>query len=222
MPIDRELLHADAEAAKVFLDSSKGTILHEVGHYVGANMAGILSGHLIVSAKNERAAAAFVFDDRSAPCLALSPERASLVSSAGFLAEYHFCGQARIARSRNDIAAYQSMFGMYPADRVVALWKRDHLDRIAAYATCVETNFDRCVRYCRSPRFLIGDHHVIPSCMLRSPRWRSPRARLDEVVWTYPMKARHRALEEFLAAHASSRTPGPALSRNSSSPRSNS
>lgn len=202
MSIDRELLHAHPEHAKAFLDSRDGTILHEAGHYVAANIVGMLSGHLIVSAKSDRAAAAFVFDDRSARCLALSPGRASLVSSAGFLAEYHFCGQARIARSRNDIAAYQSMFGMYPADMVVALWKRDHLDRIAAYATCVETNFDRCVRYCSSNRFFIDDHHVIPSCMLRSPRWRSPSAHLDEVVWTYPMKARRRALEEFLAVQA--------------------
>lgn len=201
MPIDRELLHANAELAAAFLDS-RGTILHEAGHYVAANIVGTLSGHLIISAKSERGAAAFVFDDRSAQCLALSPERASLVSSAGFLAEYHFCGQARIARSRNDIAAYQSMFGMYPVDMVVARWKRDHLDRIATYATCVETNFDRCVRYCGSNRFLIDDYHVIPSCLLRSPRWRSPSARLDEAIWTYPMKARRRALEEFLAAQA--------------------
>lgn len=202
MPIDRELLHAHPEYAKAFLDSRDGTILHEAGHYVAANIVGMLSGHLIVSAKSERAAAAFVFDDRSARSLSLHPERASLVSSAGFLAEYHFCGQARIARSRNDIAAYQSMFGVCPADTVVARWKRDHLGRVAAHAACIEGNFDRCVRYCNSNRFLIGDHHVIPSCVMRSPRWRSPSARLEEAVWTYPKKARRRALEEFLAVQA--------------------
>lgn len=206
MPIDRERLHASAEYAKALLDSREGTILHEAGHYVAANTVGTLSGHLIVSAKSERAAAAFVFDDRSARCLALSPDRAALVSAAGFLAEYYFCGEARIARSRNDIAAYQSMFGVCSADIVVDCWKRDHLDRIAEYATCIETNFDRCVRYCRSNRFLIDDHHVIPSCTLRSPRWRALRGWLDEAVWTYPMTARRRALEEFLAAAASPRT----------------
>lgn len=205
MPIDRELLHANAELAAAFLDSRKGTILHEAGHYVAANIVGMLSGHLIVSAKSERSAAAFVFDDRSARCLAFHPERASLVSSAGFLAEHSFCGQARIARSRNDIAAYQSMFGVYSADMVVAHWKRDHLDRIAAHQACIETNFDRCLRYCESGKFLIDDHHVIPSCMLRSPRWRGLRARFDEAVWTYPMDARRRAFEEFLMAAANSR-----------------
>lgn len=202
MPIDGELLHAHPEHAKAFLDSRDGTILHEAGHYVAANIVGMLSGHLIVSAKSERAAAAFVFDDRSARCLALYPERASLVSSAGFLAEYHFCGQARIARSRNDIAAYQSMFGVCPADMVVARWKRDHLDCIASHHACIEKNFDRCLRYCGSNRFLIDDHHVIPSCMLQSPRWRGPRGWLDEAVWTYRMNGRRRALEEFLAANA--------------------
>lgn len=202
MPIVRELLHANAELAAAFLDSRRGIILHEAGHYVAANIVGMLSGHLIVSAKSERSAAAFVFDDRSARSLALHPERASLVSSAGFLAEYHFCGQARIVRSRNDIAAYQSMFGVCPADMVVARWKRDHLDCIAAHQACIEKNFDRCARYCGSNRFLIDDYHVIPSYLLRPPRWRSPSARLDEAVWTYPMKARRRALEEFLAVQA--------------------
>lgn len=202
MPINRKLLHADAKAAKAFLDSRKGTILHEAGHYVAANMAGMLSGHLIVSATSERAAAAFVFDDRSAPCLASYPERAALVSAAGFLAEYYFCGEARILRSRNDIATYQSMFGFCTADMVVARWKRDYLDHFALQAACIENNFDRCVRYCGSNRFLIDNHHVIPSCMLRSPRWQGLCARMDEAVWTYPMKARRRALEEFLAVEA--------------------
>lgn len=202
MPIDRELLRANAELAAAFLDSGRGTILHEVGHYVAANIVGMLSGHLIVSARSERSAAAFVFDDRSARCLAFHPERASLVSSAGFLAEQHFCGQARIARSRNDIAAYQSMFGVYPPDIVVAHWKRDNLDLIAAHHACIATNFDRCLNYCRTERFLLGDHHVIPSCVLRSPRWRGLRERLDEAVWTYPVKERRRALEEFLVANA--------------------
>jgi hypothetical protein len=165
----------------------------------------MISGHLVVSARGERAAAAFVLDDRSAPRLGSYPGRASLVSSAGFLAEHYFCGQARISRSRNDIAAYQSIVRSYPADMVVARWKRDHLDRIAAHHACIEENFDRCVRYCLSNRFLIDDHHVIPSCMLRSPRWRGLRAWLDEAVWTYPRKARRRALEEFLTADANSR-----------------
>jgi hypothetical protein len=202
MPIDRKLLHADAEAATAFLGSRKGTILHEAGHYVAANMAGMLSGHLIVSATSERAAAAFVFDDRSAPCLASDPERAALVSAGGYLAEYYFCGEARILRSRNDIATYQSIAGCYTADRVVARWKRHYLDHFAAQAACIEDNFDRCVRYCSSSTFLIDDHHVIPSCMLRSPRWRGLGARLDEAMWTYPMKARRRALEDFRAAQA--------------------
>jgi hypothetical protein len=92
------------------------------------------------------------------------------------------------------------MFGFYPVDLIVARWKRDHLDRIAAHAPCIKNDFDRCARYCRSNRFRIGDYHVIPSCMLRSPRWRGLRARLDEAVWTYPVKARRRALDEFLAA----------------------
>lgn len=205
MAINRELLHANTELAAAFLDSRKGSILHEAGHYVAANMDGMLSGHLIVNAKSERSAAAFVFDDRSARCLAFQPERASLVSSAGFLAEYFFCAQARNTRSRNDIAAYQSMFGIYPADMVVARWKRDYLDLIAAYHADLEANFDCCVHFCNNNTFRIGDHHVIPSCMLLSPRWRGPRQWFDEVILTYPKSARRRALKEFLTAVANAR-----------------
>jgi hypothetical protein len=70
MPIDRELLHNHPEAAKAFLDSQEGSLLHEVGHYVAANIGGMISGHLIVNATAQRAAAAFVPDDRSAQRLA--------------------------------------------------------------------------------------------------------------------------------------------------------
>ncbi len=204
MQLDRDLLHRRPDLADALLDSQHGTILHEVSHYTAANADGMIRGHLIIHASSARAAAGFVPDDMSAKQLASDPARWSFVASAGLLAEHHFCGQTRPARARADIAAHQAAFGLDVADVIIAGWKRDHLARVGALDECIAGNFDRCVHYCDTNRFLIDDHHVIPSCMLWSPRWRGPRARLDEAVWTYPVKQRRRALEEFLAAHAGS------------------
>lgn len=206
MRLDRDLLHRRQDLADALLDGQHGTILHEVGHYTAANADGMVRGHLIVHASSARAAAGFVPDDISAKQLASDPARWSLVASAGLLAEHHFCGQTRPARARADIAAYQAVFGLAAANLIIAGWKRDHLAPIGALADYIAANFDRCVHYCDSNRFLIDDHHVIPSCMLRSPRWRGLRQRLDEAVWTYPVRERRRALAEFLAGRAGSRT----------------
>ena len=141
-------------------------------------------------------------DDVSAEQLASDRARWSFAASAGLLAEFYFCGNGRPRRAQGDVAAYQSVFGLAPAEEIIARWKRDHLARVGTLAACIAKNFDRCLNYCRTERFLLGDHYVIPSCMLQSPRWRGLRERLDEAVWTYPVKERRRALEEFLAANA--------------------
>lgn len=200
MPIDRETLRGSGDAAHAFLTSQRGAILHEVGHYVAANLDGLVRGHLIIRA--DGSSGAFVPDDPSSRLVASDPTRWSLVASAGAMAEYHFCGKARIGAARSDIEAYQSMFGFSHVDLIIAGWRRKHLERLAAHARCIEANFDRCVGYCHDNRFLIGNHHVIPSCRLRSPRWRRLSERLYEAVWTYPIKERRRALGEFLAAYA--------------------
>ena len=205
MQLDRDLLHRRPDLADALLDGQHGTILHEVSHYTAANADGMVRGHLVIHASSARAAAGFVPDDMSAKQLASDPARRSFVASAGLLGEHHFCGQTRPARARADIAAHQAVFGLAAADLIIAGWKRDHLARIGALAGCIAANVDRCVHYCDTHKFLINDHHVIPSCMLRSPRRRGLRARLDEAVWTYPLKERRQALEEFLAAHAGSR-----------------
>lgn len=202
MPVDREMLHRSPVAAHAFLRSQRGAILHEISHYVSANLDGLIRGHIIIPANQDRCFGAFVPDDPSAELLSSNPARWSLVASAGIMAEHHFCNQTRIGSAKADIAAYQSRFGQMPAEIIVARWKRDHLEHIATHVTCIVNNFDRCAHYCRGNRFLIGHHHVIPSCMMRSPRWRGLRARLDEAVWTYPIKARRRALGEFLAARS--------------------
>lgn len=199
--LDRALLLHRPELADALLDSQHGTILHELGHYAAANTEGMVRGHLIIHASSARAAAGFVPDDVSAEQLVSDRARWSFSASAGLLAEYHFCGNGRPRRARGDIVAYQSVFGVAPTEEIIARWKRDHLARIGTLAACIAANFDRCLTYHRTERFLLGDHHVIPSCMLKSPRWRGLRERLDEAVWTYPIKERRRALEEFLAAY---------------------
>jgi hypothetical protein len=202
MPIDRELLHKNPDAARAFLTSQSGAILHELGHYVAANLDCMIRGHLVIKAGGS--SGAFALDAPSAELVSSDPARWSLVTSAGVLAEYHFCGETRIGAARSDIDAYGSRFGLSKVNSIIARWKRDHLACIAAHAACIEANFDRCITYCRSGRFLLGEHHVIPTCVFRRPRWRGPYARLQEFRLTYPDKRRRRALDEFLATSAAS------------------
>jgi hypothetical protein len=204
-PLNRNLLLRRPELADALLDGQLGAILHEVGHYAAANADGLVRGHLIIHASSGRAAAGFVPDNVSGARLESNRARWAFAASGGLLAEYHFCGDGRPRRAQADIAAYQSVFGLAPAEEIIARWKRDHLARIGALAACIAANVDRCVTLCHTELFLLGDHHVIPSCMLRSPRRRGLSERLDEAVWTYPVKERRRALDELLAANANFR-----------------
>ena len=203
--LDRDLLLRRPDLSDVLLDGQHGALLHEVSHYVAANADGMVRGHLIVHASSGRAAAGFVPDDVSAERLASDRARWSFAASAGLLAEFYFCGNGRPRRAQGDIVAYQSVFGLAPTEEIIARWKRDHLARIGALAACIAANFDRCVNQCRTRSFLLGDFHVVPSCMLQSPRRRGLSERLDEAVWTYPIKERRRALDEFRAANATFR-----------------
>jgi hypothetical protein len=100
-------------------------------------------------------------DDVSAEQLASDRARWSFAASAGLLAEFYFCGNGRPRRAQGDVAAYQSVFGLAPAEEIIARWKRDHLARVGTLAACIAKNFDRCLNYCRTERFLLGDHYVI-------------------------------------------------------------
>lgn len=184
------------------LDGQWGAILHEIGHYVASNADGPVRGHLIVHACSQRAVAGFVPDDASAALLELDRARWAFTASAGLLAEYHFCGMERPQRAQADIIAYQSVFGPASANEIVACWKHDHLARIGVLASYITVNFERCVKHCRSERFLHGDYHVIPSCMLQSPQRRGLSTYLEEIALTYPSRRRNRALGELLVANS--------------------
>jgi hypothetical protein len=201
MPIDRELMHAHPEHAEAFLDSRNGTMLHEAGHYVSANIVGILSGHLITSAKSERAAAAFVFDDRSAAASRYILSELRWFRRPAFWLNITSADK-RGLRVRATISQH--------INRCLAFTPPKWLSRAGNATTSSHCRTARLHREeFRSVRSLLRQQqvpHVIPSCMLRSPRWRGLRAWFDEAVWTYPMNARRRALGEFLIADANSRS----------------
>lgn len=170
MPIDPHALKADARLAETFLASQTGVLLHELGHYVAANAERVVPGHIILAAHS----GAFrplngleTFDS----------DRLAFVCAAGALAEQHFCGTTLHRRLGPDLARYVTV--RPPADpetRVIDIieeWKRDYTDRIAALAPCVEVNLDRCMNYVARRRFLMGEHHVIPSAVLKLPYRRS-------------------------------------------------
>ena len=53
MFIDRDRLWSDKRAAKKFLLSLAGVLLHELGHYVAANETSLVAGHLMIKASDD-------------------------------------------------------------------------------------------------------------------------------------------------------------------------
>jgi hypothetical protein len=205
MPVARDLFYSDPVLAMTFIESRAGVILHEEAHYVAANADGPVAGHLIVEdGDGASCSGAFAFDKAHLKRLGASAERCAFISAAGAVAEFHFCDRTNVRRLGPDIDSYCSLLSS--VDRglsvktVVAWWQQNYLTRIEALAGCIESNFDLCMAFCRSDRFLLNGHHVIPSCVLEPPRRRSWFERMDEVVRTWPMGARMRALDGYLTS----------------------
>lgn len=52
MPIDHHRLWNSKQAAKEFLLSHVGVLLHELGRYVAANESGLAAGHIVIEASD--------------------------------------------------------------------------------------------------------------------------------------------------------------------------
>ncbi|MCW5691001.1 MAG: hypothetical protein KIT48_01410 [Pseudolabrys sp.] len=166
MPINQSGLKADLFLAETFLASQAGVLLHELGHYVAANAERVVPGHIILTAHS----GAFrplngleTFDS----------DHLAFVCAAGALAEHHFCGTILHRRLGPDLAQYVAI--RPPADpetRVIDMieeWKAAYSARMVGLADCIEVNFGRCAGYVDRRRFLMGEHHVIPSAVLKLP-----------------------------------------------------
>lgn len=209
MSIEREHFHQDPEAAKDFLEGRKGALLHELGHYVAANLDGLVSGHIIVEDCQSRdCTAAFHIAHVSRQHIEYNPARRELIASAGALTELYFCKTPILHRLGPDIVMY---FGpnferqlIYQFDRgaAIMLWRERHLDRIEKNANYIQENFCRCAAHLASKRYLIDGFHVIPSGALRSPGTRSIMERLDDWLRTFSKKTREQVLMDYLDERA--------------------
>jgi hypothetical protein len=203
MSFPRKLFYENADEARKFVVSQEGTILHEIGHYVAANSEDLVAGHCIVEHGTDQVSSAFVYHDNYGNEFLASTDRCAYTAAAGAVTELYFCNNTDIGRLGPDIIAYCKLLQKTPTDLtpqdVVSIWQHDYFLRIESIADSIVANYDRCVALCRSRRFLIGSHHVIPTCCLRPPCRRNLMSRFAEARETQPKPARERALERFLS-----------------------
>ncbi|MBP1092148.1 hypothetical protein [Bradyrhizobium diazoefficiens] len=207
MPISREDFHQNPEAAKQFLESREGALLHELGHYVAANVDGLVSAHVIVEDRDHRnCCAALYIAPVSRPRIENNLDRRKFIASAGALTEIHFCEVPILRRIGPDIGMYFGPFWQFERQVAVDGWSAMHLGQIAAHASCIEMNFDRCINYLASNRYLMDGFHVIPSSKLVPPGPRSIMELLDDWLRTASKRARKSALRDYLDERAGMRS----------------
>ena len=210
MPIPRNLFHQNPDTAMQFLESRRGLLVHELGHFVAANVDGLVSGHMIIEDREgNNSCAALQIASVSRPSIERDPSRRKFVASAGALTEMYFCNASVLRRIGPDIQNYFG-YALFRGSRhqAVAFWSTRHLDHIERYADCIDANYDRCIKYLASDRYLIDGYHVIPSSALVPPRPRSIFERLDDRIRTASKRARRSALKEYLADLAEMRRGG--------------
>jgi hypothetical protein len=200
--INRGILYANPFAAQKFLRRQAGAILHEIGHFEAANIEWLVSGHVIIQDRDDdNCVGGFVPDQISLARLRAHPSVYRFVCAAGAVTELYFCDRTNVRRHDHDIEHYMAApwtdVGLDPI-AVVKSWQNMYFTRIEAIAARIEVNFDRCMAHCCSRRFLLGTHHVIPTCVFKSPH-RGLFAHLDELVRTWPTRERIGALSRYLA-----------------------
>jgi hypothetical protein len=173
------------------LESRQGVLLHELGHYVAANVGGLVSGYIIIEDRDDRdCSGAFHIARVSRQHLEASTSRRELTAAAGALAEIHFCSSSVLRRLGPDIELYfapnfiRQIIYQNDRDDAVSLWQERHLTLIEEHADCIAKNFERCVALFSEGRYLIHGYHVIPTSALISPSPRSLPERLDDYLRT--------------------------------------
>lgn len=192
MPIDQRALKADSRLAETFLASQAGVLLHELGHYVAANAEGIVPGHIVLNTHSGGFRPLNWIE-------ASNGDQLAFVCAAGALAEQHFCGTILHRRLGPDLARYVAIRPPSdPETRVIDIieaWKRAYSGRMTALAACVEVNVDRCMNFVARRRFMLGEHHVIPSAVLKLPYRRPWTGWLGERHATMGTASRRRVVE---------------------------
>lgn len=196
MIIDRSRLWSNKQAAKQFLLSSAGVLLHELGHHAAANEVGVTAGHVLLEVNDcETASGRFVIADHYLS--KLSVDQCAFISAAGALAELYFCDLTKPERLRGDIAAYESLLAWkdprLTSASLLGMWREQYSKRFAKLANVVESNFDTCLRLCNHGDFVLDAVHVIPTSMLSTPFARSQEELGLEIKQTAPLSPRQRA-----------------------------
>lgn len=200
MPIDRHRLCSDKRAAKKFLLSQAGVLLHELGHHIAANETNLVAGHLMIEASHdETTSGRFVIVDDYLP--RPDVDECAFISAAGAMAELYFCDLTSPARLGPDIAAFRTVLAWIDPKLtnagLISRWKHEYSTRFAALTNALDTNFDICHQLCEQGDFLLDGVHVIPSYVLVTPFLRERHALNVEIVQTAPLSVRQKVRRDF-------------------------
>jgi hypothetical protein len=202
--IPHDHFHGRPDEARSFVNSTNGTLLHEIGHFVGWNDEFPIHGHIIVSC-SDGGGGAFSLTMASVGHVERGRLPKDFPIAAACVTEIYFCNYTNLSRNASDIASYCTeipTFGSYSAEEIACKWRNRFLDRVVRLADVIEHNYRKCSPFLVDNRYRIDGHHVIPSWILRVPHTRWPPAWIDEMLWTASESARRKALEDYLEASA--------------------
>jgi hypothetical protein len=202
MPINK-ICYIDNEASAMSLfASSLGTLLHELGHYIGANSTNVAGGHIVIADGGTRGA--FIVHEQYLPELQADARRHKLTIAGACVLESYACNLTSINRCRVDVDRYLTLFdfrtdvddslrGMIMKD-----WQVKYMNYFRSHRLLIRGNYELCSQIMSERNCIIDGYHVIPTSRLTPPHPRSDadRAREEEVVDTEA--ARRAALRQLV------------------------
>jgi hypothetical protein len=203
MPFDHILYIRNSEFAEEILASFRGTLLHELGHYTGANSTNIAGGHIVIDNNENRGA--FVVHDSYRAQLEADVPRHKLTFAGACVLELYACDRTNIARCKIDVdhylGRYESVTDIDDEVRISVMmkWRNDHIDLFSNNRKTIRNNYELCLTIMTEKIYLIDGFYVIPTSRLTPPYQRSDEDCIREEELVDTEAARRVALDQFIS-----------------------
>ncbi len=204
-PLDRRFFAANPAAARTFLTTVTGTVLHEAGHYSAANAHELVPGHIVIARDGRQGA--FIVDDDKFREIKAKQDLMGFIASSGALTELFFCDNTEYRRCMDDISFYNGFVaGEVSEERIfrdtVIEWKRKYAPLFSTITENIEGNYHRIGAVLVAETYLLDEYHVIPSSELAPLFGCSDEARAEEKALTASEEARSKALRRYVNGKA--------------------
>jgi hypothetical protein len=202
MPFNHITYIRDEAFAENLLTSFRGTLIHELGHYTGANSNNIAGGHLIIEDIRNRGA--FVVHNSYRLQLEADENRHKLAFAGACVLELYACGLTNVNRCKIDVdnylGRYENVSDIDDTIRIGVMnkWKDDYTIFFRSHRLSIRGNYELCLRLVTERDYLIDGFHVIPTSRLTPPHQRNEADRVREEELVNTEAARLIALKQFI------------------------